>query len=69
MSQPPRTIKAVVRRRMLGDDGGRERAAYWRSRPIEERLREVESLRRMWIERLGDPDQPIARVVTRRPLR
>lgn len=64
-----RTIAPVVHRKRLGDDDAVERRAYWRSRTVEERILEVESLRRMWIERTGDPDQPIARVVSRRPLR
>jgi hypothetical protein len=64
-----RTIAPVIHRRRLGDDDAPRRRAYWRSRSIEERILEVEALRRMWIERLGDPDRPIARVVTRRPLR
>jgi hypothetical protein len=65
----PRAIAPVVQRRRLGDDDGAARRSYWRSRTVEERILEVESLRRMWIERTGDPDQPIARVVSRRPLR
>jgi hypothetical protein len=45
-----------------------ERRAYWATRTIEERVLEVESLRRMWPELFGDPDQPIARVVNKRRL-
>jgi hypothetical protein len=43
-----------------------ERRAYWAAQTIEARLREVESLRRLWIEVTGDPDRPIERVVHRR---
>jgi hypothetical protein len=35
---------------------------------VEERILEVESLRRMWIERFGDPDRPMVRAITRRRL-
>jgi hypothetical protein len=68
MTKPPRLIAAVVTRRRLTDDDSLARLTYWRSRPIAERLAEVESLRRMMIETLGDPDQPIARVIHRRRL-
>jgi len=64
-----RNVAAVVRRRRLGEPDEAERVAHWRARSIEERILEVEALRRMWIERLGDPDRPIARVITRRSLR
>jgi hypothetical protein len=33
-----------------------------------ESVAEVERLRRLFIERFGDPDEPLERVVTRRPL-
>ena len=68
MSSPPRAIERIVIRRRLGADDALERLAYWMARPIAERLLEVESLRRLQIEQLGDPDQPIARVVSRRRL-
>lgn len=65
-----RAIAAVVRKRRLDDvDEDAERRAYWATRTIEERLAEVEQIRRMWIEQTGDPDAPIARVVQRRKLR
>lgn len=68
MTAPDRTIARVVRRAKLGDDDGAETLAHWLAQPIERRLLEVEALRRMWIERLGDPDQPMARVIRRRRL-
>lgn len=65
-----RAIAPVVRKRRLDDvDEDAERRAYWATRTIEERLLEVEQIRRMWIEQTGDPDAPIARVVQRRRLR
>ncbi len=64
-----REIAAVVRRTTLGaSDEYAERAAYWKTRSIEERLLEVESLRRLWTEITGDPDEPIVRAVHRRRL-
>ncbi len=64
-----REIATVVRRRALdGSDEYAERAAYWKTRSIEERFLEVESLRRLWTEITGDPDEPIVRAVHRRKL-
>ncbi|GEM_PF-3016775 len=64
-----REIAVVVRRTALSaSDEYAERAAYWKTRSIEERLLEVESLRRLWIEITGDPDVPIVRAVHRRKL-
>ena len=60
-----RTVR-IVRASAL--DERAERRAYWASRSIEERILEVESLRRMWIEVTGDPDTAIERVVQRRRL-
>ena len=63
-----RTIARVARVSKLGDvDERAERRAYWRTQTFEARILEVESLRRMWPEVTGDPDQPIARVVFKRP--
>lgn len=65
-----RTIVPVVRIARLGAvDERADRGAHWATRSIEDRIREVESLRRMWPELVGDPDVPIARVVHKRPLR
>lgn len=69
MTVPKRTIERVVRRARLGDDDDARTLAYWLAQPIERRILEVEALRRMWIEQLGDPDLPMERVVTRRRLR
>ena len=55
-----------VRRNELDEDA--EGLAYWRSRTAAERIAEVESLRRLWIEITGDPDVPMVRVVHRRRL-
>lgn len=64
-----RAIAPFVRKVKLADlDEVAERRAYWRTRTSEERIAEVESLRRLWIEITGDPDQPIARVVFKRRL-
>ncbi|MEO6771474.1 MAG: hypothetical protein ABI467_00440 [Kofleriaceae bacterium] len=64
-----RAIAGVVRRSRLGEiDERTERAAYWRTQPVADRIAEVESLRRMWIEITGDPDRPIERVVYKRRL-
>jgi hypothetical protein len=63
----PRNIPPVVgkvRRSELDEDA--ERLAYWRDRTAAERVAEVESLRRLWIEITGDPDLPMVRVVHRR---
>ena len=68
MIVPTRTIEPVVRRARLGDDDDARTLAYWLAQPIERRILEVEALRRMWIERSGDPDLPMERVVTRRRL-
>lgn len=63
-----RSIAHVARVSKLGDvDERAERRAYWRTQTLEARILEVESLRRMWTEVTGDPDQPIARVVSKRP--
>jgi hypothetical protein len=63
-----RTIAPVVRiARLAAVDERAERRAYWQARTIDERIREVESLRRMWPELVGDADAPIARVVHKRP--
>lgn len=69
MSARERTIERVVRRARLGDDDDERTLAYWLAQPIEARILEVEALRRMWIDRLGDPDLPMERVITRRRLR
>ncbi len=69
MTTPERSIERVVRRATLGDDDDARTLAYWLAQPVERRLLEVEALRRMWIERLGDPDQPMERVVSMRRLR
>ena len=69
MTTPGRTIERFVRRARLGDDDDEQTLAYWLAQPIERRILEVEVLRRMWIERLGDPDRPMERVVARRRLR
>jgi hypothetical protein len=64
-----RTIAPVIRVARLNQvDEQAERRAYWAQRTVEERVHEVESLRRMWPELTGDPDAPIARVVHRRRL-
>jgi hypothetical protein len=68
MTPPRRTIEAVVRRSRLGDDDDADALAYWLAQPVERRILEVEALRRMWIDRLGDPDRPMERVVIRRRL-
>jgi len=65
----PRAISPVVRKVRHADlDEDAERLAYWRQRTPAERVAEVESLRRLWIEITGDPDLPMARVVHRRRL-
>lgn len=64
-----REIKPVVRIARFADlDERAERRAYWSSRTIEERLREVESLRRLWPELVGDADAAIVRIVHKRRL-
>ncbi|MBK9036907.1 MAG: hypothetical protein IPL61_37590 [Myxococcales bacterium] len=63
-----RTIAPVVQRKRLDDDDDSDSLAYWLAQPLEARILEVEALRRMWIERLGDPDRPMERVVVRRRL-
>lgn len=55
-----------VRRDQL--DEQTERLSYWQGRSAAERIAEVESLRRLWIEITGDPDQPIVRVIHKRRL-
>jgi hypothetical protein len=55
-----------VRRDELDEDA--ERLADWRGRTAAERIAEVESLRRLWIEITGDPDVAMVRVVHRRRL-
>ena len=68
MKPAGRVIELGVRRAKLGDDDDPQTLAYWLAQPMERRILEVEALRRMWIDRLGDPDQPMVRVVTRRRL-
>ena len=64
-----RIIARAVRIARLGEvDERAERRAYWAGRSIEERLAEVELLRRAWIEVTGDPDRPIVRIVHKRRL-
>lgn len=64
-----RTIAPVVRRVARAElDEDAERLAYWRRRTPAERVAEVESLRRLWVELTGDPDLPMVRVVHRRRL-
>ena len=64
-----RVIAPVARRVRLADlDEVAERRAYWATRTAAERIAEVESLRRLWVEVTGDPDQPIVHVVFRRRL-
>lgn len=64
-----RTIAKAIRvTRSNALDERAERRDYWASRTIDERISEVESLRRMWIEVTGDPDAPIQRVIFRRRL-
>lgn len=64
-----RTIAAAVRIKRLGEHDERaDRRAYWSRRTVEDRFAEVESLRRMWPELVGDPDEPMARVVHVRAL-
>lgn len=63
----PRKIAPVVRKVRRDElDEDAERLAYWRARTPAERVAEVESLRRLWIEITGDPDAPMARVIHRR---
>jgi hypothetical protein len=64
-----RTIAPVVRITRAGElDERAERRAHWAGRSIEERIRELESLRRLWPELVGDADAPIVRVVHKRRL-
>lgn len=68
MTTPDRAIGRVVRRTKLGEDDGARTLAHWLAQTIERRILEVEALRRMWIDRFGDPDSPMQRVVRRRRL-
>lgn len=64
-----REIEAVVRVARFAElDERAERCAYWATRSIAERVREVESLRRLWPDLVGDADAPIVRVVHKRSL-
>jgi hypothetical protein len=64
-----RAIPPVVRKVRRDElDEQAERRVYWQGRSAAERIAEVESLRRLWIEITGDPDQPIARVIHKRRL-
>ncbi len=65
----PRRIALVVRKVPLADlDEHAESLAYWGTRSAAEKVAEGESLRRMWPDLTGDPDEPIVRVVHRRTL-
>lgn len=65
----PRKIPPVVRKVRRSElDEDAERLVYWRNRTAAERVAELESLRRLWIEVTGDPDVPMIRVVHRRRL-
>lgn len=62
-----RKIAPVFRKMRLEQlDEDAERLAYWQTRTPAERIAEVESLRRLWIEITGDPDEPMELVVHRR---
>lgn len=63
-----RNIEWVVNRSRLGEEDDGASVRYWLSQPVERRILEVEALRRMWIEQLGDPDRPMMRVIARRKL-
>lgn len=64
-----RSIAPVFRKVRLEQlDEDADRLAYWKTRTPAERIAEVESLRRLWIEITGDPDQPMELVVHRRRL-
>ncbi len=63
----PRVIAPVIQRKRLGDEDS-DALTYWLTQPIEARILEVEVLRRMWIDRFGDPDRPMERSVIRRRL-
>ena len=64
-----RSVAPVVRKVRRDElDEVAERRAYWERQPPAARIAEVESLRRLWIEITGDPDQAIVRVVHRRRL-
>lgn len=63
-----RQIERVVQRSRLGSEDESASVKYWLAQPIEQRILEVEVLRRMWIEQFGDPDQPMERVIFRRRL-
>ncbi|MGE0487666.1 MAG: hypothetical protein AB7S38_00475 [Vulcanimicrobiota bacterium] len=58
-----RAIKRVVHRRTQGDQEPLHR------RTPQQAIAQLEELRRMFIARFGDPDQPMARVVTRRTVK
>jgi len=65
----PRQIALVVRRIRLDQlDEHAESLAFWAAKSPEEKLVELESIRRMWPEITGDPDEPLVRVVHRRKL-
>jgi hypothetical protein len=68
VTAPRRTIEAVVRRARLGEDDDASTLAYWLAQPMARRILAVEALRRTWIDRLGDPDRPMERAITRRRL-
>jgi hypothetical protein len=55
-----------VRLDQLDEDA--DRLAYWKTRTPAERISEVESLRRLWIEVTDDPDLPMELVAHRRRL-
>lgn len=64
-----RNIAPVFRKVRLDQlDEDAERLAYWKTRAPAERIAEVESLRRLWIEITGDPDLPMELVAHRRRL-
>lgn len=64
-----RSIAPVFRKVRLEQlDEDADRLAYWKTRTPAERIAEVESLRRLWIEITGDPDLPMELVVHRRRL-
>lgn len=56
----PRTIKTVVVKRSV------EAPEPHRRRTPAEAISELEELRRMFVDRFGDPDVPMERIVARR---
>ena len=63
---PPKRAMVMVARKLRFAEVEAETRAFWASQSPAQRIIELESLRRMWPEITGDPDEPMVRVIHKR---